>query len=218
MGFTMKVFVDTADSKIIANLSASGLIDGVTTNPSLVAQTQLTLSNVVTNICEVCPGPVSAEVMSTDQSSMWREAKELASIAANVVVKIPLTQEGMWVVRQCAKEGIQTNVTLCFSPLQALMAAKAGATYVSPFIGRIDDLTYNGLELIQQMRTIFDNYKFPTQILSASVRTLGHVRDVALMGSDAVTIPPKVIEQMLVHPLTNKGLEAFMRDAAKIPS
>lgn len=213
----MKIFVDSADTQTVADLSATGLIDGVTTNPSLIAKTGAPLKEVITNICEVCPGPISAEVISNQKQEMWDEANQLAAIAPNVVVKIPLTQDGLAVVKKCHLAGIQTNVTLCFSPLQALMAAKAGASYISPFIGRIDDLTYNGLELIKQMRTIIDHYKFSSQILSASIRSLGHVRDVALLGSDAVTIPPAVIQQMLSHPLTDRGLEIFMKDAAKIP-
>ena len=210
----MKFFVDTAEVKDIRELHEAGLVDGVTTNPSLIAKSGRDFKEVIKEICEVTPGPVSAEVASLDYETMVREGEVLSKIAKNVVVKLPLTLPGLKAARHFKQQGIQTNVTLCFSANQALLAAKAGATYVSPFIGRIDDINADGMELIENIRTIFDNYQFETQILAASIRTPNHVTQAALAGADVATIPTAVIKKLADHPLTNSGIEGFVKDWA----
>ncbi len=208
----MKFFVDTADVKDIQKLYETGLLDGVTTNPSLVAKSGRNFLEVVQEICGIVPGPVSAEVASTDYDTMVKEGEKLAGLAANVVVKLPLTLDGLRATKLFSQRGIKTNVTLCFSPNQALLAAKVGATYISPFIGRLDDINIEGMDLIQQIRTIYDNYAFSTEILAASIRTANHVTQVALAGADVATIPPSVIYKLADHPLTKSGLENFVKD------
>ena len=208
----MQFFVDTAEIEDIKKLHAMGLLDGVTTNPSLVAKSGRQFKEVIKEICDLVPGPVSAEVAATDYDGMIAEGHVLAKIASNVVVKVPLTIDGLRATKTFADEGIKTNVTLCFSPNQALLAAKCGATYVSPFLGRLDDINLDGVELIEQIRQIYDNYNFTTQILSASIRSPNHVTQVALAGSDVATIPPAVIYKLADHPLTKSGLDAFVKD------
>jgi transaldolase len=212
---TMKFFVDTADVNDIRELNAAGLVDGVTTNPSLIAKSGRDILEVTKEICAIVDGPVSAEVAATDYEGMMREAAVLARLADNVCIKLPLTLDGLKACRSLVDDGHQTNVTLCFSANQALLAAKAGATYVSPFIGRVDDIGWDGMALIGEMRRIFDNYGFKTQILAASIRTVNHVKDAALIGADAATIPPSTLRQLVKHVLTDKGLDAFMADWAK---
>ena len=212
----MKFFVDTADVAEIKDLAATGLLDGVTTNPSLVAKANRDFKTIIAEICELVDGPVSAEVASTEYAQMMKEAHVLAKIAKNVCVKLPLTWDGLKACKALTGEGIQTNVTLCFSAGQALMAAKAGATFVSPFIGRIDDIGYDGMQLIREMRQIFDNYPdLHTEILAASIRTIGHVREAALIGANVSTVPPSVLKALVQHPLTDKGLAQFVADWAK---
>jgi transaldolase len=191
-----------------------GLLDGITTNPSLIAKSGRQFKDVIKEICGVVPGPVSAEVASVDFDTMMKEAHVLAKLADNVVVKVPLTVDGLRACKALNGEGIKTNVTLCFSPNQALLAAKCGATYISPFLGRLDDINLDGVELIEQIRQIYDNYSFTTQILAASIRTPNHVTQVALAGADVATIPPAVIYKLADHPLTKSGLEAFVKDWA----
>lgn len=214
----MEFFIDTADIKEIKIASEMGVLDGVTTNPSLVAKTGRAYKKVVQEICEFCPGPISAEVLATDFAGMMLEAREWAKLAPQIVVKIPLTKEGIKAVVQCSQEKIKTNVTLCFSPLQALVAAKAGADYISPFIGRLDDISVDGMELIEQLQKIKANYGFKTKILVASIRNPIHLKEAALIGADVATIPFKVMEQMIKHPLTDIGLDKFIKDGAKIPN
>ncbi len=211
----MKFFVDTADTKDIADLAASGLIDGVTTNPSLIAKSGRPFAEVIAEICELTPGPVSAEVVATDYEGMIKEGRKLAKIASNVTVKLPLTLDGLKACKTLTDEGTQVNVTLCFSANQALLAAKAGATFISPFIGRLDDIHMDGMELIQEIRQIYDNYLFDTEILAASIRTPNNVKLCALVGADVMTAPPSVIKSLVNHPLTDKGLETFLADAKK---
>ncbi|MEM6666935.1 MAG: fructose-6-phosphate aldolase [Pseudomonadota bacterium] len=212
----MKFFVDTADVDEIRDVAASGLLDGVTTNPSLIMKSGRPIKDVIADICAAVDGPVSAEVAATDFDGMMAEGKVLAAIAENVTVKLPLTWDGLRACRAMTDAGVKTNVTLCFSANQALMAAKAGATFVSPFIGRIDDMGYDGMELIEHIRIIFDNYdSLQTEILAASIRTPGHVRDAALAGADVATVPPSVLKGLVKHPLTDKGLDAFLADWAK---
>ncbi|MEO0878594.1 MAG: fructose-6-phosphate aldolase [Pseudomonadota bacterium] len=211
----MKFFADTADIDEIKALLPTGLVDGVTTNPSLVMKSGRDFREVVAEICDLVEGPVSAEVTAVDAASMVAEGISLAEIADNVTVKLPLTLEGLKACNTLSEEGIDTNVTLCFSANQALLAAKAGATFISPFIGRLDDIGLNGMELIRDIRDIYDNYGFDTQILAASIRTPNHIKDAALIGADVATAPPKVIESLVKHPLTDKGLEAFLADWAK---
>jgi transaldolase len=199
----------------IRELNAAGLVDGVTTNPSLIAKSGRDILEVTKEICAIVDGPVSAEVAATDYEGMMREAAVLARLADNVCIKLPLTLDGLKACRSLVDDGHQTNVTLCFSANQALLAAKAGATYVSPFIGRVDDIGWDGMALIGEMRRIFDNYGFKTQILAASIRTVNHVKDAALIGADAATIPPSTLRQLVKHVLTDKGLDAFMADWAK---
>ena len=208
----MQFFVDTAEIADIRKLYDMGLLDGVTTNPSLVAKSGRDFKEVVKEICSVVPGPVSAEVASTEFDGMMAEGKVLAKLADNVVVKVPLTVDGLKATKKLGAEGIKTNVTLCFSANQALLAAKAGATYISPFLGRLDDINLDGVELIEQIRQIYDNYNFTTQILAASIRTPNHVTQVALAGADVATIPPAVIYKLADHPLTKSGLEQFVKD------
>ena len=211
----MKFFVDTADTKDIADLAATGLMDGVTTNPSLIAKSGRDFREVIAEICELTDGPVSAEVVATDYEGMVREGKDLAQIASNVCVKLPLLMDGLKACRALTDQGIKTNVTLCFSANQALLAAKAGATFISPFIGRLDDINIDGMELIEDIRLIYDNYGFATEILAASIRTPNHVKLSALAGADVMTAPPGVIRALANHPLTDKGLAAFLADAEK---
>lgn len=208
----MKFFIDSADIAEIREAVELGVLDGVTTNPSLVAKTGKKFRDVLDEILEIVDGPVSAEVTATDLDGMRREAGDLSKIAENIVVKIPIISEGLKAVRWCSQNGIKTNVTLCFNPLQALLAAKAGATYISPFVGRLDDISTDGMELISQIRTIYDNYGFDTEVLVASVRNPMHVVQAALMGADVSTVPFKVISQLLHHPLTDIGLEKFLAD------
>ncbi|MCU0730289.1 MAG: fructose-6-phosphate aldolase [Hyphomonas sp.] len=211
----MKFFVDTADTKDIADLAATGLIDGVTTNPSLIAKSGRPFAEVIAEICALTTGPVSAEVVATDYDGMIKEGRKLAKIASNVTVKLPLTLDGLKACKALTGEGTQVNVTLCFSANQALLAAKAGATFISPFIGRLDDIHLDGMELIQEIRQIYDNYLFDTEILAASIRTANHVKQCALVGADVMTAPPAVIKSLVNHPLTDKGLETFLSDAKK---
>jgi transaldolase len=212
----MKFFVDTADVAEIRELAASGLLDGVTTNPSLVAKSGRDFKEVIAEICSIVPGPVSAEVTALDADGMVAEGRVLAKIAKNVTIKVPLTMEGLKACRTLTSEGTLVNVTLCFSANQALLAAKADATFVSPFIGRLDDIGLDGMVLIKEIRQIYDNYSgLSTEILAASLRTVNHVKDAALVGADVATIPPGIIKQLVKHPLTDKGIESFMADWAK---
>ncbi|WP_029064215.1 fructose-6-phosphate aldolase [Labrenzia sp. DG1229] len=211
----MKFFVDTADTAEIKELESTGLLDGVTTNPSLIAKSGREFKEVIAEICAITKGDVSAEVAATDFDGMIKEAHVLRAIADNVVIKLPLTFDGLKACKQLTEEGTKTNVTLCFSANQALLAAKAGATYISPFIGRLDDLNIDGLELIREIRVIYDNYGFETEILAASIRTANHVKDCALIGADVTTVPPATLKGLVKHPLTDKGLDAFLADWAK---
>jgi transaldolase len=213
----MKLFIDTASVAEIRECAEQGIIDGVTTNPSLVAKTGRKFRDILIEICEVVKGPVSAEVVSTDAPGMMKEARELSKIASNIVVKVPLTGEGLKAVRKCSEEGIKTNVTLCFSPIQAMLAAKAGAGYISPFVGRLDDIAQPGMELIKQIVTIYKNYGYTTEVLVASVRNPIHLVDAALAGAHVSTIPFNVIQQLLKHPLTDIGLKKFLEDWEKVP-
>lgn len=213
----MKFFIDTADTKEIREAARLGILDGVTTNPSLVAKTGRPYREVVEEICQIVDGPISAEVFAVDYDGMIAEAKMWHALHQNIVVKIPIIQEGLKAIKWCTENGIRTNVTLCFSPLQALLAAKAGAGYISPFVGRLDDVSTDGMELIQQIRTIYDNYGYETQILVASVRHPMHVVQAALIGGDVCTVPFNVITQLLKHPLTDVGLAKFIEDSKKVP-
>ena len=209
----MKFFVDTADIDEIRDLAATGLVDGVTTNPSLVAATGRPFEDALSDICAAVSGPVSAEVAATGTDGMVAEGRRLAAIAANVVVKVPLTWDGLKACRRLRDDGTDVNVTLCFSPGQALLAAKAGASFISPFIGRLDDLGQDGMSLVSDIREIFDNYPhFGTEILVASVRGARHVVEAARLGADVATLPPKVLRSLAGHPLTDKGLSAFLAD------
>ncbi|SFE56605.1 transaldolase [Sulfitobacter brevis] len=210
----MKFFVDTADITAIAELNDLGMVDGVTTNPSLILKSGRDILEVTKEICDLVAGPVSAEVVALNAEDMIAEGRKLAKIADNIAVKVPLTWDGLKACKVLSDEGNMVNVTLCFSANQALLAAKAGATFISPFIGRLDDINLDGLELIQDIRTIYDNYGFETQILAASIRTVNHVQDCALIGADVMTAPPEVIRKLASHILTDKGLEQFMKDAA----
>lgn len=211
----MKFFVDTADTNAIRDLHATGMVDGVTTNPSLVAKSGRDFKEVVAEIAKMVDGPVSAETVATDAEGMLAEGRELAKIGDNIAIKVPLTWAGLRACKTLTDEGRMVNVTLCFSANQALLAAKAGATFISPFIGRLDDINLNGMELIQDIRTIYDNYGFETEILAASIRTVNHMRDAALVGADVATAPPEVIKAMASHPLTDNGLKKFLEDWAK---
>ncbi|WP_417482726.1 fructose-6-phosphate aldolase [Maricaulis sp.] len=208
----MKFFIDTAEISEIRELAETGLVDGITTNPSLIKQSGRDFIEVITEICGVISGPVSAEVIATDTAGMLSEGRRLAAIASNVTVKLPLTWDGLKACRTFADEGIATNVTLCFSANQALLAAKAGASFISPFIGRLDDLGVDGMELIHKIRTIYDNYGFETEILAASIRSSAHVEACALAGADVATIPPQVLKSLSRHTLTDKGLASFLTD------
>lgn len=211
----MKFFVDTADVNEIRELNDLGLIDGVTTNPSLIMKSGRDIHEVTKEICSIVHGPVSAEVTATEYDAMMTEAAVLAKIADNICIKLPLTLDGLKACRALTSDGHQTNVTLCFSANQALLAAKAGATFISPFIGRLDDIAIDGTDLIREIRQIYDIYGFETEILAASIRTVNHVRDVALIGADVATVPASTIKALVKHPLTDKGLEAFLADWAK---
>ncbi len=208
----MKFFIDTANIDEIKEANSMGMVDGVTTNPTLVAKEGREFEPLIKEICEIVDGPVNAEVISTDAEGMLAEAHKLAKIADNIVIKIPMTVDGLKAVRKLAGEGIKTNVTLIFSPLQALMAAKAGAAYVSPFVGRLDDLSQDGLLLAEQIVEIYSNYAYDTEIIVASVRSPLHVLESALMGADIATIPFKVLAALAAHPMTDKGLKAFLDD------
>ena len=211
----MQLFIDTADVGLLRELAQTGLVDGVTTNPSLIAAGGRNFLEVIGEICAFIEGPVSAEVSATEADQIIREGQRLAQIAPNVVVKVPLTFDGLKATREFSIQGIATNVTLCFSVTQALLAAKAGASFISPFIGRLDDYGAEGMDLIQEIRLVYDNYDFDTEILAASIRNAGHVRQAALAGADCATIPPKVFEELVKHPLTTKGLQQFTEDWAK---
>ncbi len=211
----MKFFIDTAEVAEIRELMATGMVDGVTTNPSLIAKSGRKFLDVIAEIAALVPGPVSAEVAATDFETMLKEGKKLAAIAPNVAVKVPLTWDGLKTCRVLADAGTPVNVTLCFSSAQALLAAKAGAAYISPFIGRLDDIGLEGMELISEIRDIYDNYRFKTQILAASIRNVNHVQQAARIGADVATIPPSVVKLLAQHPLTDKGLSAFVADWAK---
>jgi len=209
----MKIYIDSSDIKEIKEINKTGLVDGITTNPSLIAKQDKNIKVILKEICKEIKGPVSAEVTATDFNSMIKEAKILKKIAKNIVIKLPLTFDGLKACSILSKKGFKTNVTLCFSVTQALLAAKSGATYISPFIGRLDDIGQNGVQLIKDIRKVFDNYKeLKTKILSASVRNIDHVKDVAIAGSDIVTIPPKVFHELYKHDLTDKGLKIFLDD------
>ena len=208
----MKFFVDTADTAEIRDLAATGLLDGVTTNPSLVHKAGRDFLEVVKEICAIVPGPVSAEVVATDYDEMMREAAVLRKIADNIAVKVPLTPDGLKTCKALTADGTMVNVTLCFTASQALLAAKAGATFISPFVGRHDDVSFDGMALIADIRLIYDNYDFPTQILVASVRHPMHVVEAAKIGADVMTAPPKIIWQLFKHPLTDNGIAAFLKD------
>jgi transaldolase len=211
----MQLFLDTTDVAVLKLAAATGLVDGVTTNPSLIAKSGRPMLEVIAEICDVVEGPVSAEAVAGDLEGLLAEGRKLAAIAPNVVVKAPLTKAGLMAVRIFAEEGIQTNVTLCFSASQALLAAKAGAAYISPFVGRLDDAGEDGMRLIHDIRAIYDNYAFDTEILAASMRTAEHVAAAAIAGADCATLPPPVFEALFKHPLTEKGLDQFLSDWAK---
>ena len=211
----MKFFVDTADVAAISELNDLGMIDGVTTNPSLILKSGRDILEVTKEICDLVSGPVSAEVVALDAETMIAQGRKLAKIADNIAVKVPLTWDGLKACKVLSGEGKTVNVTLCFSPNQALLAAKAGATFISPFIGRMDDINLDGMQVIADIRTIYDNYGFETQILAASIRSVNHMSQAALIGADVATAPPNVIKAMANHPLTDKGLDAFMSDWAK---
>ncbi|EJF98340.1 fructose-6-phosphate aldolase [Bartonella vinsonii subsp. arupensis Pm136co] len=211
----MKFFVDSADIEEIRELQNLSLVDGVTTNPSLILKSGRNILEVTKEICTLVDGPVSAEVAATQFESMMEEAAVLAKIADNICIKLPLTLDGLKACKALTAQGLKTNLTLCFSANQALLAAKAGATFVSPFIGRIDDCGMDGIELLHEIRTIYNNYGFATQILAASIRTVNHVKEAALSGADVATVPPKILKALVKHPLTDKGLQIFLEDWQK---
>ncbi|MFI4934413.1 MAG: fructose-6-phosphate aldolase [Caulobacterales bacterium] len=211
----MQLFLDSTDTAQIKALAATGLVDGVTTNPSLIAKSGRPMLEVIAEICALVEGPVSAEAVASDVPTMLAEGRKLAKIAQNVVVKLPLTKEGLIATAELAREGIRVNVTLCFSAVQALLAAKAGAAFISPFVGRLDDHGAVGMEVVAEIRAIYDTYGFDTQILAASIRNAEHVKAAALAGADCATIPPAVFEELFKHPLTEKGLQSFLSDWAK---
>ncbi|MCF6305321.1 MAG: fructose-6-phosphate aldolase [Rhodobacteraceae bacterium] len=211
----MKFFVDTADIDAIAELIETGMVDGVTTNPSLILKSGRDILEVTREICAMVKGPVSAEVVATEADEMIAEGRKLAEIAENIAVKVPLTWAGLKTCKTLTDEGKMVNVTLCFSANQALLAAKAGATFISPFVGRLDDINVDGMDLISEIRTIYDNFNFQTEILVASIRTVNHVTQSALIGADVITAPPNVLKKLADHPLTENGLAAFMADWAK---
>jgi len=214
----MKFFIDSGDINEIKKAASMGLVDGVTTNPSLLAKSGKTMKKALAEICEIVDGPISGEVLATAYEEILREGREIAKIHKNMVVKVPLIPEGLRAVKTFHSEGIHTNVTLCFSANQALLAAKAGASYISPFIGRIDDISHEGMQLIEQIITIYQNYAFQTEVLVASVRSPTHVLQAAQLGADICTMPFKVIEQLAHHPLTDIGLQKFLEDGKKIPT
>ncbi|HEU5465268.1 MAG TPA: fructose-6-phosphate aldolase [Gemmatimonadales bacterium] len=216
----MKFFLDTANLKDITWAAQAGLIDGITTNPSLLAKFagDVDPRDVLKEICSLVEGPVSAEVIAIEADGMVREGESLMKIADNIVVKIPMTEAGMVAVRRLSKQGIKTNVTLCFSSVQCLIAAKAGASYVSPFIGRLDDVGQEGMDVIRETRVIFDNYQYATEILAASIRHPRHVVEAAMVGADVATLPPDILKKLLQHPLTDRGLEQFLADWGKLTS
>ncbi len=211
----MKFFVDTADIEAIAELNDLGMVDGVTTNPSLILKSGRDILEVTKEICDLVDGPVSAEVVALEADAMIAEGRKLAKIADNITIKVPLTWDGLKACKVLSAEGRMVNVTLCFSANQAILAAKVGATFISPFLGRLDDINIDGMELIADIRTIYDNYGFETQILAASIRTVNHITDAARIGADVITAPPGVIKAMVNHPLTDKGLAAFLSDWEK---
>ena len=211
----MKFFVDTAEIDAIAELNDLGIVDGVTTNPSLILKSGRDILGVTKEICDLVEGPVSAEVVALEADAMIAEGRKLAKIADNVTIKLPLTWDGLKACKVLSGEGNMINVTLCFSANQALLAAKAGATFISPFIGRLDDIGLDGMDLIADIRTIYDNYGYETQILAASIRSVNHVHECALVGADVMTAPPEVIKKLANHVLTDKGLDQFMKDWAK---
>lgn len=213
----MKIFIDSANIAEIKDANSMGLIDGVTTNPSLIAKEGKDFKELIKEICSVVNGPISAEVISLEFKGMMQEAHELAKIHENIVIKVPLTKDGLQATRSLKAEGIRTNVTLCFSPNQALLAAKAGAYFVSPFVGRLDDISTSGMELINQIITIYQNYGYDTQVLVASIRHPLHVVESAMIGADAATIPHSVLMQLIKHPLTDIGIEKFLSDWKKLP-
>jgi len=210
----MQLFIDSADVAELRAAAASGLIDGVTTNPTLIAKSGRKMKEAIAEICSIIPGPVSAEAVATDVEGMLAEGRYLARIASNVVVKLPLTENGLKATRVLSDEGIRVNVTLCFSAVQALLAAKAGAFFISPFIGRLDDKGIDGMELIHEIRQVYDNYGFGTNILAASIRSSEHVKQAALAGSDCATLPPKIFAELYKHELTDSGIAAFLKDWA----
>lgn len=211
----MKFFVDTAEIDAIAELNDLGMVDGVTTNPSLILKSGRDILEVTKEICDLVDGPVSAEVVALEADAMIAEGRKLAEIADNITIKLPLTWDGLKACKILSGDGHMVNVTLCFSANQALLAAKAGATFISPFIGRLDDIHIDGMDLIEDIRTIYDNYGFETEILAASIRSVGHITQCALIGADVITAPPEVIKKLAGHPLTNAGLDQFMKDWAK---
>ncbi|QCI79463.1 fructose-6-phosphate aldolase [Hankyongella ginsenosidimutans] len=211
----MKFFVDTADIAAIQDLAATGLLDGVTTNPSLILKSGRKFTDVIAEICALVPGPVSAEVVALDHETMLKEAEQLIPIAKNVTIKVPLTVDGLKTCKVLSSRGVMVNVTLCFTATQALLAAKAGAAFISPFVGRHDDVSWDGMDLIEDIRTIYDNYDFDTEILVASVRHPVHVLQSAKIGADVVTCPPDIIKKLFNHPLTDRGIEQFLADWAK---
>lgn len=213
----MKLFIDTANISEIREANAMGLLDGVTTNPSLVARTGRPFREVIEEICAEVDGPISVEAIQAEYAPMLEEARSLAAIHPNVVVKVPLTLDGLKVVRACRDEGIRTNVTLCFSPSQALLAAKAGASYVSPFVGRLDDISEVGMDVVEKIVTIYANYEFDTEVLVASIRNPLHLVDAAVMGADVATVPYDVLRKLVQHPLTDRGIELFLKDWARVP-
>ena len=213
----MQFFIDTADVNEIREAESLGILDGVTTNPTLISRTGRPFKETIEEICSIVKGPVSAEVVSVDTDGIIKEGRELAKIADNIVVKVPLIKDGLKAVKALTSEGIKVNVTLCFSSNQALLAAKAGGTYISPFVGRLDDKGHTGMEVVDEIRTIYDNYGFETQIIVASIRNPLHVRDAALMGADIATIPFAVFNNIVKHPLTDAGLKSFLADWEKVP-
>lgn len=211
----MKFFLDTADVDEIRHWNSTGLLDGVTTNPSLILKSGRDIKEVLAEICDIVDGDVSGEVAATDYDTMLSEGRKLAAIADNICIKLPITIDGLRACKTLTDEGFKTNMTLCFNVNQALLVAKAGGTYVSPFIGRLDDMGIDGMDLIEEIRAIYDNYDFDTQILAASIRTVNHVKDCAIVGADVATMPPSTIEKLVKHPLTDSGLAAFLADWEK---
>jgi transaldolase len=213
----MKIFIDTANLEQIKEANSWGILDGVTTNPTLVAKEGCEFEKRVKDICEIVDGPISAEAVSKDSEGMIKEARQLSKIHKNVIVKIPMTAEGLKAVKVLSKEGVKTNVTLVFSPNQALLAAKAGATYVSPFVGRLDDISHNGMDLVRDIVTIYRNYGFKTQVIAASMRHPVHVTEAALAGAHVATVPYDILKKMLKHNLTDEGIQKFLKDWEKVP-